>query len=419
MTATVSAKKLVPLLEGFELQYDPKYEKFYPTLLKQLLPVTQLLQQLDSSPTIQSYFDEVCQRFIDANNYSVKGRNMLIARMGKLKKVVSDNDPKRRMAELSPQDIARVKRALPRALAKQKRSKSQGENIQTYYQLFNRVMAEAFNDHFISTQLKLSNPRTKKADNTKPFSTDEICSLLQGWPYQTHTDEQAQALKFDAQSFRFWLLPLGLFTGARLNELCQLRAHDVRPDGHGIHVISINDDGYNKSLKNEQSRREIPICNALTDMGFLEFVQERRDQAGSTALLFAELSFSSEHLYSRVASRFFCGNATGTGYIGAHCERATEGSLNFKSCRRSFAQRLQASGVTDSLISHLLGHRSSAHEVTQRHYLDTPLSASLKAALEQGLQYGVPLSHLKWANYKPLVAAQRGRKKRGRQPKAA
>ena len=154
-------------------------------------------------------------------------------------------------------------------------------------------------------------------------------------------------------------------------------------------------------------------------MGFLEFVQERRDQAGSTAQLFAELSFSSEHLYSRVASRFFCGNATGKGYIGAHCERATEGSLNFKSCRRSFAQRLQASGVTDSLISHLLGHRSSAHEVTQRHYLDTPLSASLKAAMEQGLQYGVPLSHLKWANYKPLVAAQRGRKKRGRQPKAA
>ena len=108
MTATVSAKKLVPLLEGFELQYDPKYEKFYPTLLKQLLPVTQLLQQLDCSPTVHSYFDEVCQRFIDANNYSVKGRNMLIARMGKLKKVVSDNDPKRRMAELSPQDLSRI-----------------------------------------------------------------------------------------------------------------------------------------------------------------------------------------------------------------------------------------------------------------------------------------------------------------------
>ena len=117
---------------------------------------------------------------------------MLTSRMAKLKNVVSDSNPKRVMADLSPHDIPRIKRELPKALARQKRSKSQGENIQTYYQLFNRVMVEALNDSFISTPLKLSNPATKKADNTRPFSTDEISSLLQGWPYSLN-DEGAGA----------------------------------------------------------------------------------------------------------------------------------------------------------------------------------------------------------------------------------
>lgn len=415
MTATVSAKKLVPLLEGFELQYDPKYEKFYPTLLKQLLPVTQLLQQLDSSPTIHAYFDEVGQRFINTNSYSAKSQKMLFARMDKLKKVVSSNSAKRNMSELTPNDIARIKRELPKALTRQARSSNQSESIQTYYRLFNRVMAEALNDQFITTQLKLSIPATKKkAENTKPFSVDEISSLLQGWPYQQYSEEQARTLACEAHASRFWLLPLGLFTGARLNELCQLRAHDIRRDGYGVWVISINDDGYNKSIKNEQSRREIPICSALINMGFLYYVWERRDQSGSAAQLFPELSFSREHLYSRVASRFFCGNATGRGYIGTHCERAAEGSLNFKSLRRSFAQRLQASGVTDSVISHLLGHRGSTYQVTQKHYLDSPFSESLQETLEQGLRYGVELTHVNWDNYKSLMLAQAGRKKRGR-----
>ncbi|BDX18730.1 MULTISPECIES: tyrosine-type recombinase/integrase [Halopseudomonas] len=418
MTALTPTIKLIPILEGFHLQYDSKYEKFRPILLKQLLPITELLLQLDNSPSIHDYFDEVCQRFIDANGYSVKGRNMLTSRMAKLKNVVSDSNPKRVMADLSPHDIPRIKRELPKALARQKRSKSQGENIQTYYQLFNRVMVEALNDSFISTPLKLSNPATKKADNTRPFSTDEISSLLQGWPYSLNDEEQARKLVRDAHAYRFWLLPLGLFTGARLNELCQLRVHDIRRDGHGINVMSVNDNGYNKSLKNEQSRREIPICSALVDMGFMAFVEERRAASGNDAQLFAELTFTREHLYSRMASRFFCGHATGKGYIGSRCARASDGALNFKSCRRSFAQRLQASGVSESTIAHLLGHRRNTCEVTQKHYLDKPYSQVLQEAIEQGLKYGAQLSHVKWENYKLLMQAQKGRRPRGRRPKA-
>ncbi|MCQ4005349.1 tyrosine-type recombinase/integrase, partial [Klebsiella pneumoniae] len=91
--------------------------------------------------------------------------------------------------------------------------------------------------------------------------------------------------------YRFWLLPLGLYTGARLNELCQLRVHDVIQDVHGVDLIDINDNGYNKSLKTGPSARQIPICSKLVEMGFLNFVEERRQADGNDALLFNELSF--------------------------------------------------------------------------------------------------------------------------------
>ena len=45
-------------------------------------------------------------------------------------------------------------------------------------------------------------------------------------------------------------------------------------------------------------------------MGFLNFVEERRQADGNDALLFNELSFDPKHLYSRDPSRFFCGPCT-------------------------------------------------------------------------------------------------------------
>ncbi|WQN27719.1 hypothetical protein ULE26_21360 [Stutzerimonas stutzeri] len=133
--------------------------------------------------------------------------------------------------------------------------------------------------------------------------------MFSGWPYRKYLAGDLPKINQDAKPYRFWLLPLGLYTGARLNELCQLRVHDVIQDVHGVDLIDINDNGYNKSLKTGPSARQIPICSKLVEMGFLNFVEERRQADGNDALLFNELSFDPKHLYSRDPSRFFCGRA--------------------------------------------------------------------------------------------------------------
>lgn len=55
------------------------------------------------------------------------------------------------------------------------------------------------------------------------------------------------------RSYQFWCPILGLFTGARVNEIAQLHLSDFQQHD-GVWCININDDG-DKTLKNEASRR--------------------------------------------------------------------------------------------------------------------------------------------------------------------
>lgn len=408
----------VPIYTGLYLTVAPGHEKTLELAMPHLLNVVEALNRFHCSPLLSEFMDNVLARFLRENDYTPKTVYMLRARMMKLKLILTAANPLRRVAELGTTDVRALKDELPMLLKQNSTSGSQGENLHAYYSLFNRMIDEAVGAKLIGEPVKIESCKTKNTAVTKAFLDSNLVSLFNAWPYRQYAANlDRKTVLQNATSYSFWLMPLGLFTGARLNELCQLRAHDVIRDIHGVDLISINSNGFNKSLKNEQSAREIPICSKLIKMGFLDFVEERRQADGKDALLFAELSFDEKHLYSRAASRFFCGPVTGTGFIGEHCPVATEGGFNFKSFRRSFALRLQRSGIPLITIAHLLGHRSETQEVTVEHYLETPLSLFLLEQLERGLSYNVPLDHVNWQHFKNLMTSQTGRQTRGRKAK--
>ncbi|BCR23431.1 hypothetical protein KAM429_41340 [Aquipseudomonas alcaligenes] len=383
-----------------------------------LAKISESIYRHHNSPLLSEFMDSVLNRFLRENPRNAKSAYQLRARMAKIKAVLTQDDPLRRVASLSNRDIQTLKDELPKLLRKNNTSSSQGDNLQAYYRLFNRMLDQATNDHWVDEDLKIKGCQTTKSKITKSFLDSNLVSLFNSWPYQTYAPgTPAAQVRQDAHSFCFWLMPLGLFTGARLNELCQLRIHDIFHDAHGVPLISINDNGFKKSLKNEQSRREIPICSKLIAMGFLDFVEERRQAEGPDALLFSELRFDEKHLYSRAASRFFCGPGTGAGFIGQHCPVALSGGFNFKSFRRTFAVQLQKSGVPATVIANLLGHDSDMLEVTREHYLDKPQSVFLLDTLERSLSYNLPLGAINWQHFKNLMSSQKGRSKRGRKAK--
>lgn len=67
-----------------------------------------------------------------------------------------------------------------------------------------------------------------------------------------------------------WVPLLGAYSGARVGELCQLRAEDVRQDD-GIHYIRITPDA--GTVKSGMFR-DVPLHDHVVGEGFLDFVKK-------------------------------------------------------------------------------------------------------------------------------------------------
>lgn len=79
----------------------------------------------------------------------------------------------------------------------------------------------------------------------------------------------------------FWLPLIGLYTGARINEVCQLNPfEDIKQDSAtGIHYFHFTDESesiesVDKSIKTNSSRRIVPIHSKLIEAGFLDYVEK-------------------------------------------------------------------------------------------------------------------------------------------------
>jgi integrase len=86
----------------------------------------------------------------------------------------------------------------------------------------------------------------------------------------------------DDRGPRYWLPIVGAWTGARLEELGQLKTADVR-DRDGIWFLTIDPIEDEGSLKTEASRRIVPVHPVLVRLGFVDYVKTRR-KAGADQL---------------------------------------------------------------------------------------------------------------------------------------
>ena len=107
----------------------------------------------------------------------------------------------------------------------------------------------------------VSPPKPKrKAASRRAFTHDEAVTIL--------TAARAKT------GYMRWLPWVCCLTGARLTEVCQSSKADV-VIMDGVHVLRIHDEGEDdevRSIKNEDSRRDVPIHPALIAEGFLNYV---------------------------------------------------------------------------------------------------------------------------------------------------
>lgn len=158
-----------------------------------------------------------------------------------------------------------------------------------------------------------------------------------------------------------WLPLLALYTGARIEELAQLRVEDVRQE-QGIDYLDITDAGPHQKLKNEQSRRRIPIHPALKRAGFLRYVATVRADADR---LFPLLKQDSKGDWSANWGKWY------SRYVRREVG-ITDRTKVFHSFRHGFKSACRRAGLGEEIHDALTGHSGGG---VGRSYGELPLEA--------------------------------------------
>ncbi len=179
---------------------------------------------------------------------------------------------------------------------------------------------------------------------------------------------------------RFWIPLVGLFSGLRLNEICQLHIEDVvNIDGHWC--FDINDAG-NKRLKNSASARVTPIHPKLIEMGFIRYYEAMKAQGQPRVWM--NLTHLDLHGYT---------NSIGNWYRRFNREYVTDDPKRvFHSMRHTVADTLKQKGVSEGVIAEILGHAHAS--ITSSRYGKRYQPKVLLDALVQ-LDYGVTIPEWK------------------------
>lgn len=143
---------------------------------------------------------------------------------------------------------------------------------------------------------------------------------------------------------RFWLPLLGLWTGARLGELCQLRPIDVSETKKGIPFIRITDEGEFMTLKTKNARREVPLHPELIKLGFLQFVEACRKRGDPS--LFPDMLIKGRATSYQASKQF-----------GSFLEatKLKRPKLCYHSFRHTFRKALRRARVSEELVVKILG----------------------------------------------------------------
>lgn len=166
---------------------------------------------------------------------------------------------------------------------------------------------------------------------------------------------------------RYWMPLLGRYTSCRLNELAQASVRDVRTLDD-LPCLSVTDAEFDaqgrpvprperkKRLKTKSGRRILPLHPELIRLGFLDYVQQRRD-AGARFLF--DLKWTEKDGFGKYPGRDFRLLTQAVG-VWVHKRKV------FHSFRATLSQELESAGLEGMLIDRVLGHKVKS--IRLKHY---------------------------------------------------
>jgi integrase len=225
-------------------------------------------------------------------------------------------------------------------------AKTINSHIQMFKMFFDWAKRHGHSPQTLFEGMKVRKDKASESER-KPFTPDQARLI-----YTELTENPSGLVRKDSHK---WGILLGMFTGARLNEICQLDIADVQQDGD-TWFLNITDEGDdNKRIKSKAGRRKVPLHSELIRLGFLDFVNSRRNRTR----LFPDYSYSANGGYGRNLGRW-C-NESFLPKLGIK-----QPGLVFHSLRHTVVTRLSQADIPEPVVQCIVGHARSG--VTQEVY---------------------------------------------------
>ena len=221
----------------------------------------------------------------------------------------------------------------------------------------------------------------RKGVKREAFTRDELHALFGDMEQYTKATEGV--------SSRFWTPLIALYSGMRLEEICQLHLSDIVKED-GVLCFSINEEnggsGYVKHVKSSAGIRKIPVHPYLWEkIGLGKFASFRWEQTKKenhrSTLLFPDLQESVNtvnHATVKLGSaltHWFTRYRRSVGVGGQHGETSTKA---FHSFRHTVIEYLHKEARVDlSMLQSVVGHEMIDMGVTENYAGDWPIRALL------------------------------------------
>lgn len=235
------------------------------------------------------------------------------------------------------------------------------KHLALYDSLFSWAKSNQYVEHSPFHGLALK--KSKRQDNSRAHFSPEQLALI----YAMLTADHAQTPRKDYQK---WGVLIGMFTGARLNEIAQLQVSDIRQED-GIWFFDINDEPEEARLKTKASKRKVPIHSRLLGLGLLEYVEKVKSR-NEDRLLY-ELSYTKGNGYGRNLGRWFNEKFLPSLAI-------KKDNLVFHSFRHTVVTQLLQNNAEGPVVKAIVGHTQEG--VTYETYFKGFKIQQLKDAIE-------------------------------------
>ncbi len=182
--------------------------------------------------------------------------------------------------------------------------------------------------------------KTTTTNKRRAWTDDELRVLFTA---PLHAEYALPAARFAGREAAYWIPLLGLYTGTRLGELCQLRTVDVQ-NVEGVDVLVLTNEGEGQSIKSDAGHRSVPIHSELVRLGFLRYVKALKS-GGSDSL------WPSLPLRDGKPSDYF------GRWFGAHC-KALGLTLTFHYLRHTVRPLMRKAGHNEATMDKVTGHKT-------------------------------------------------------------